>query len=87
MTQIYFKSNYLKGKKCRLVFCFIAITNIRSNIVKMIMFRNMALVITTLSFFCPGCDSNSPEIPRIDFVEMSDKQPHENDPDSLAPAI
>ncbi len=47
------------------------------------MFRNTVLTITAMLILCLGCDQSSPEVPRIDFVEMSAIQNHENDPDII----
>ena len=71
------------------MFCFISIRYLRSNIVKMIMFRNatnimkfmlVVMAFTTGLLIYTGCESPSPRTPRIDFVEMSDIQPHADDP-------
>lgn len=34
-------------------------------------------------FLCSGCGKNQPEVPRIDYIELSKKQPQENDPDVI----
>jgi len=47
------------------------------------MFRNIVLAITAMLFLCQGCDQTSPEVPRIDFVEMSAIQDQKNDPDII----
>jgi hypothetical protein len=57
------------------------------------MFRNLAsinihsgpavFIIFTMLSLCFACGKNQPEVPRIDFVELSIKQPQENDPDVI----
>ncbi len=48
------------------------------------MFRNFVVAaMIGLLGVSPCCDNAAPEMPRIDFVEMSDVQAHENDPDVI----
>lgn len=66
------------------MFCFIVIKYLCLNIAKMIMFRNFLMpAMIGLIWICPCCDNAAPETPRIDFVEMSDVQAHESDPDVI----
>jgi hypothetical protein len=48
-----------------------------------IQLQSLVLAIIGIINICPGCGQALPETPRIDFVEMSAVQPHENDPDVI----